>query len=215
MNKKIFILSLAASIILAQGCTNIKSMTSPSTSAVTQENIASSVDVNEEIFASGSARIEESGPGVAKMRAKQEAREELNKKLFKESETILNAYLLEINFYSKKISDQVIKDLGEYVAEGVLFEAEEKGSWIEGDKMFVVLSVSKDQVPLKTKETFIGHIDSILKKLKDVREKIESIPLEADASVQSPETQNDEDDVILEEKSTVPDDSKELIDVQL
>jgi hypothetical protein len=215
MKKKIFILCLTASMIFAQGCTNIKSMTSSLTSATTQENIASAVDVNEEIFASGDARIEESGKGVAKMRAKQAAREELKKKVFKESETILKAYLLEINFYSKKISDQVLKDLGEYVAEGVLFGAQEKTSWSENNKMFVVLSVDKNQVPLKTKETFIGHIDSIQSKLKEVRQKIQSIPVEGESPSQNTSFENSDEEIMLEEKAPLLEDSNEFIDVQL
>ncbi|WP_321327983.1 hypothetical protein [uncultured Ilyobacter sp.] len=215
MKKKIFILCLTASMIFAQGCTILKNMTSTSKSAITQENIASAVDINQEIFASGDARIEESGKGVAKMRAKQDAREKLRKKLFKESETILKAYLLEINFYSRKISDQVLKDLGEYVAEGILFEAEEKTSWSENNKMYVVLSVDKDAVPVKTKETFIGHIDSIQAKLKEVREKIQSIPVEGETFTETTDSDNSETDIILEENSPLLDDSDEFIDVQL
>ncbi|WP_320045977.1 hypothetical protein [uncultured Ilyobacter sp.] len=215
MKKKIFILSLTASMIFAQGCTNIKSMTSSSKSATTQENIASAVDINQEIFASGEAHIEESGKGVAKMRAKHDAREKLRKKLFKESETILKAYLLEINFYGRKISDQVLKDLGEYVAEGVLFEAVEKTSWSENNKMYVVLSVDKDAVSVKTKETFIAHIDSIQAKLKQVREKIQSIPLEGETSLETTDSDDSETEIILEEKSPILDDSNEFIDVQL
>ncbi|WP_319371199.1 hypothetical protein [uncultured Ilyobacter sp.] len=215
MKKKIFILCLTASMIFAQGCTNIKSLTSSSKSATTQENIASAVDINEEIFASGEARIEESGKGVAKMRAKQAAREELRKKLFKESETILKAYLLEINFYSKKISDQVLKDLGEYVADGVLFGAVEKTSWSENEKMYVVLSVDKNQVPLKTKETFIGHIDTIQAKLKEVRQKIQNIPVEGETYPQKTGSENKKSEIMLEENAPMLDNSDEFIDVQL
>jgi protein involved in sex pheromone biosynthesis len=210
MKKKMFILSLTASIIFLSGCTNIKEMTSPSTTAITQEKIAASVDVNEEVFSSGSARIEESGSGVAKMKARTKAREELKKKLFDESETILKAYLLEIDFYSKKISNQVITDLGEYVAEGVLFESKEKSSWIDGENMYVVLSVDKNQVPLKTKETFIGHLDSIMVKLSKVKEDIESIPMEGE--IISENINSQEEEIILEEN---PEETNEFIDVQL
>lgn len=210
MKKKLFILSLTASLIFMNGCTNIKEMTSPSKSAITQEKIAEAVDVNEEVFASGSATIEESGTGVAQMKARTKAREELRKKLFDESETILKAYLLEIDFYSKKISNQVIKDLGEYVAEGVLFESEEKSSWVDGENMYVVLSVDKNLVPIKTKETFIGHIDSIMGKLKEVKEDIQSIPLEGEVILEDTDSQEEKN--ILEENS---EENKEFIDVQL
>lgn len=79
----------------------------------------------------------------------------------------------------------------------------------------MVLSVDKDAVPVKTKETFITHIDSIQAKLKQVREKIQSIPVEGETFTETTDSNDIETDIILEENSPILDDSDEFIDVQL
>jgi hypothetical protein len=146
---------------------------------MSQERIAASVDVNDEIFGIGSAPIVESGQGVAKMRANKEAREDIRKKLQKETEDVLTAYLVEIDFYSKKISDNVMEDLSEYISNNMLNDTEEKDSWVENDRIYTVIAIDRDQVPLRSRDTFVTHIDSIIKKLTDLKGQIMNIPIEA------------------------------------
>jgi len=140
--------------------------------------VAASVDINDEIFGIGSAPIVESGQGVAKMRASKEAREDISKKLQKETENVLTAYLIEIDFYSKKISDNVMADLSEYISNTMLNDTEEKDSWVENERIYTVIAIDKSEVPLRSRDTFVTHIDSIIKKLTDLKGQIMDIPIE-------------------------------------
>ncbi|GLI55563.1 hypothetical protein PM10SUCC1_10770 [Propionigenium maris DSM 9537] len=179
--KKRMIMGFCTALLLMTGCTSLEGLgsSSSSKSPMSQERIAASVDVNDEIFGIGSAPIVESGQGVAKMRANKEAREDIRKKLQKETEDVLTAYLVEIDFYSKKISDNVMEDLSEYISNNMLNDTEEKDSWVENDRIYTVIAIDRDEVPLRSRDTFVTHIDSIIKKLTDLKGQILNIPIEA------------------------------------
>ncbi len=174
-------IGLCTALLLMTGCTGLEGLgsSSSSKSPMSQERIAASVDINDEIFGIGSAPIVESGQGVAKMRANKEAREDIRKKLQKETEDVLTAYLVEIDFYSKKISDNVMADLSEYISNNMLNDTEEKDSWVENDRIYTVIAIDRDEVPLRSRDTFVTHIDNIIKKLTDLKGQIMNIPLES------------------------------------
>lgn len=177
MKKRIFMGILSTLLIILTGCNNL-GVTNSTSSPMSQERIASSVDINEEIFGIGSAVIGESGNGVAKMRASKAAREDIRKKLMKETEIVLKAYLVDIDFYSKNISDDVMSDLSEYITNNLLNDVEEKDSWIENNKVYTVIAIDRDQIPTRSRDTFVAHIDSIIKKLSEIRTKILEIPID-------------------------------------
>ncbi len=178
--KKRMMIGLCTALLLMTGCTSLEGLgsSSSSKSPMSQERIAASVDVNDEIFGIGSAPIVESGQGVAKMRANKEAREDIRKKLQKETEDVLTAYLVEIDFYSKKISDKVMADLSEYISNNMLNDTEEKDSWVENERIYTVIAIDRDEVPLRSRDTFVTHIDNIIKKLTDLKGQIMDIPIE-------------------------------------
>lgn len=177
MNKKLLIGIFSTALLLMTGCTNLGAPSSTS-SPMSQERIASSVDINEEIYGIGSSNIEESGQGVAKMRASKAAREDISAKISKETTDVLKAYLMEIDFYSKNISDNVIKDLSEYITNTLLGETEEKDTWVENDKIYTVITIERSKIPSYSRDIFVFHIDSIIKKLTEVKAKIIAIPIE-------------------------------------
>lgn len=177
MNKKLAIGIISTALLLMTGCTNLGGSSSTS-SPMSQERIASAVDVNEEIYGIGSATIEESGQGVAKMRASKAARDDIAAKISKETSNVLKAYLIEIDFYSKKISDNVIKDLSEYITNSMLSETEEQDTWVENEKIYTVITIEKSKIPAHSRDTFISHIDSIVDRLTELRAEILSIPIE-------------------------------------
>lgn len=177
MNKKLVIGIISTVLLLMTGCTNLGTPSSTS-SPMSQERIASSVDINEEIYGIGSSSIEESGQGVAKMRASKAAREDISAKISKETTDVLKAYLMEIDFYSKNISDNVIKDLSEYITNTLLGETEEKDTWVENDKIYTVITIERSKIPSYSRDIFVFHIDSIIKKLTEVKAKIIAIPIE-------------------------------------
>ncbi len=218
MKKIIFLFLMTITLLAFTGCENLPTMGGTSKSPMSQERIATAVDVNEEIFGVGSATVTESGQGVAKMRANKIAREDLQKKLLKETKTILKAYLIEIDFYSKNISEKVISDLSEYITNILLNDATEKDSWIENEEIYVVLAINRNEIPEKTRDTFVAHIDSIIKKLETLKTNILEIPLENSATVEAPtkteaETTTEVVTPPAEEKVEFQDD--EAIDVQL
>ena len=177
MNKKLVIGIISTILLLMTGCTNLGTPSSTS-SPMSQERIASSVDINEEIYGIGSSTIEESGQGVAKMRASKAAREDISAKISKETTDVLKAYLMEIDFYSKNISDNVIKDLSEYITNTLLGETEEKDTWVENDKVYTVITIERSKIPSYSRDIFVFHIDSIIKKLTEVKAKIIAIPID-------------------------------------
>ncbi len=230
MKKKITIV-LCAALLMMTGCTNLGDLgsSSSSKSPMSQERIASSVDINDEIFGIGSAPILESGQGVAKMRANKEAREDIRKKLQAETEDVLTAYLVEIDFYSKKISDNVMADLSEYISNNMLNDTEEKDSWVENERIYTVIAIDRNQVPLRSRDTFVTHIDNIIKKLADLKGQIMEIPIEDTMKDPSPAAEKVEDTPVAEEapakEEAVPaetsesvelsDTDEDIIDVQL
>lgn len=193
MKNKFLLGVFAAALFIITGCTGLDSLggSSSTKSPMSQERIADSVDINEEIFGIGSAAIEESGRGVAKMRASKEARDDIKKKLLVETQTVLNAYLIEIDFYSKKISDRVMSDLSEYITDSMLSDTVEKDSWVENERIYTVIAIEKSEVPLRSRDTFVFHIESIIKKLTDLKAQIMEIPLE-DVSTPAPTLTADE-----------------------
>ena len=223
MNKKLATGIISAALFLMTGCTNLGGSSSTS-SPMSQEKIAAAVDINEEIYGIGSATIEESGQGVAKMRASKAARDDIKAKISKQTKDVLKAYLLEIDFYSKKISDNVIEDLSEYITNNMLNETEEKETWVENDKVYTVITLNRDRIPVSSRDTFIAHIDSIVERLTSIRAEILAIPVEnmaAPAEVEEvPVTlPEDSEDLIeensIEEVSSLTEADENFIDVQL
>jgi len=230
MKKKI-LMGLCAALLIMTGCTNLGDLgsSSSSKSPMSQERIAASVDINDEIFGIGSAPIVESGQGVAKMRANKEAREDIRKKLQKETEDVLTAYLVEIDFYSKKISDNVMADLSEYISNNMLSDTEEKDSWVENERIYTVIAIDRNEVPLRSRDTFVTHIDNIIKKLTDLKGQIMEIPIEDTMKKPLPAAEKAEADPVAEEapvkEDSAPADTPEnvelsdtdedIIDVQL
>ena len=230
MKKKI-LMGLCAALLIMTGCTNLGDLgsSSSSKSPMSQERIAASVDINDEIFGIGSAPIVESGQGVAKMRANKEAREDIRKKLQKETEDVLTAYLVEIDFYSKKISDNVMADLSEYISNNMLSDTEEKDSWVENERIYTVVAIDRNEVPLRSRDTFVTHIDNIIKKLTDLKGQIMEIPIEDTMKKPLPAAEKAEADPVAEEapvkEDSAPADTPEnvelsdtdedIIDVQL
>ncbi|WP_319370068.1 hypothetical protein [uncultured Ilyobacter sp.] len=166
-------LCILASLIFIQGCTSLSGG-----SPLRKAKIASSVNENEDMYIVGSAKVEDSGIEVARMKARTTAKEELKNEILKESKKIIETYLTDLDFYNKKLSDQIMTDLSEYVAEDIMTSAEEKSYWQEDGKAFVALSVKKDKIPTRTRTTFLKHLDGIMEKVKSLKERIESIPLE-------------------------------------
>lgn len=214
MNKKLVIGIISTVLLLMTGCTNLGTPSSTS-SPMSQERIASSVDINEEIYGIGSSSIEESGQGVAKMRASKAAREDISAKISKETTDVLKAYLMEIDFYSKNISDNVIKDLSEYITNTLLGETEEKDTWVENDKIYTVITIERSKIPSYSRDIFVFHIDSIIKKLTEVKAKIIAIPIEnvdSKPQIANPLVEEVPTTTEAKEDVTVTEDTEKLID---
>lgn len=226
MNKKLAIGIISAALFLMTGCTNLGNSSSTS-SPMSQEKIAAAVDINEEIYGIGSAPIEESGQGVAKMRASKDARDDIKAKISKQTKDVLKAYLVEIDFYSKKISDNVIDDLSEYITNNMLNETEEKDTWVENNKIYTVITLDRERIPVSSRDTFIAHIDSIVERLTGLRAEILAIPVEdmtppqetEEVPVTLPEEVEDTENLMettpVEEVSSLNEVDENFIDVQL
>lgn len=198
--KKILIYLTLAITTLITGCTSLEKIT-PSTSSLSQEKVADSVDAMGEYFATGSEKIGESGQEFAKQKALADAKKKLKTTLVKESEVILRSHMQEVNFYDKGRSKKLISELSEVIANNSLSEAREKNSWIEGEKLNVVLTVQKSAVQLRAKNQFIDFIDQVIERLKISKSSIESIPI---ASPDTPVTIPAGDDEIPVGDNIIP-----------
>ncbi len=167
-NNKVLILLLIT--IIVGGCTNI---TETFTSTYT-DNQRVNFNVKEEtqLFAVGDATVNESGSAVAKMKAKESAKEQLKKQIFSESTLVLNSLFQEIQSKSISTSKTTIEDLAGLVASNLISEASQTNTWANEGKEFVVLAIDKNVIPDTSKDVFIQHLETIIVKLKGTIEKV-------------------------------------------
>ncbi|MGL4989444.1 MAG: hypothetical protein ACRCYT_00625 [Cetobacterium sp.] len=160
-------------IFLFTGCTvsSISNLNSEDDSTATTRNSVL-VDSENEIIAVGSAKIAGSGTLVANGKASRDAKDKLKVKILAEENIIFKSFLIPADPYTKKILSPALSDLIDYTANQLLQKADQKDSWTENNKAYIVYSISKNDILVESQNIFIQYIDDITSKLQTIKEDI-------------------------------------------
>lgn len=166
-------------IILATGCSSLDSTLSnvlPSKSNAVplelQEQMATRVNPEQELFALGSAEIETSGAIIAQSKANKNAKDLLKGKIKKEVAINFNSFMLNMDSYSKGLAAPVLPDLTEYASELILKNASQKGAWENNKKVYSLFVVERDDVTLQSKNVFSTFLEDISGRLLNTKDKL-------------------------------------------
>ena len=106
------------------GCTSINTLIdetlpkkNPPIPVALQEQIATKINPENEIFAVGNSSIDKSGTLIAQAKANKNAKELLKEQIRKEIRINFNTFLLNTDNYSKNIISPVINDLSDYTVD--------------------------------------------------------------------------------------------------
>lgn len=181
MKKTNFIILFLLAVLIT-GCTSINETISsviPRKSTAVplelQEQMATRVNPEQELFALGSADIGTSGAVIAQAKANKDARDILKGKVKKEVEINFNSFMLNMDSYSKGLAAPVLSDLNEYASELVLKKATQKGAWENDKKVYSLFVVTRDDVAEQSKNVFSSFLGDISGRLLNTKEKISDI----------------------------------------
>lgn len=182
MKKFIFIFILT--IFFISGCTSINTLinealpTKSSTIPVAlQEQIATKINPENELFAVGHANIDKSGSLLAQAKANKNAKEALKVQIKKEVKVNFNVFMMNIDNYSKGIISPVLSDLTDYAVDLGSKHAVQKGAWENDSAVYSLFAVNRDKIVELSKEVFTGYLGDISGKLNNIKSKIGNIKL--------------------------------------
>ncbi|STO30949.1 Uncharacterised protein [Fusobacterium necrogenes] len=182
MKKFIFIFILT--IFFISGCTSINTLinealpTKSSTIPVAlQEQIATKINPENELFAVGHANIDKSGSLLAQAKANKNAKEALKVQIKKEVKVNFNVFMMNIDNYSKGIISPVLSDLTDYAVDLGSKHAVQKGAWENDSAVYSLFAVDRDKIVELSKEVFTGYLGDISGKLNNIKSKIGNIEL--------------------------------------
>ncbi|MGL5279704.1 MAG: hypothetical protein ACRC8M_11620 [Cetobacterium sp.] len=166
MLKKLTALSL---IFFLSGCNNLSIPNSMENTENT-ERMTTSIDSENEVIGIGSSKIGSSGTLVATGKAVREAKEKLKSKILAEEEIVFKSFLVPADPYTKKILSPALSDLMDYTATQLVQKSIEKDTWMENNKVYVVYSLSKNEILAESQNIFIQYIDDITSKFQLIKE---------------------------------------------
>ncbi|WP_448820671.1 hypothetical protein [Cetobacterium sp.] len=156
-------------ILFLSGCNNL-SIPNPMETTENTDRMITSVDSENEIMGIGSSKIGNSGTLVATGKAVRDAKEKLKSKILSEEEIVFKSFLVPADPYTKKILSPALSDLMDYAATQLVQKSVEKDTWLENNKVFVVYSISKNEVLSESQNIFIQYIDDITSKFQLIKE---------------------------------------------
>lgn len=156
-------------ILFLTGCNNLP-IPNPMETTENTDRMITSVDSENEIMGIGSSKIGNSGTLVATGKAVRDAKEKLKSKILSEEEIVFKSFLVPADPYTKKILSPALSDLMDYAATQLVQKSVEKDTWMENNKVFVVYSISKNEVLSESQNIFIQYIDDITSKFQLIKE---------------------------------------------
>lgn len=158
------------SLILFSGCSNIPLPNGIGEPSTLENKVSTTIDNENEVFGSGSAKLESSGTLIAMGKAKKEAKEELKDKIISEEKIIFSSFLVTADPYTKNILEPALPDLMEYTANELVQKSIEKESWLEGNSAYTIFSISKGEILTESQSIFIQYLDDITSKFQTIKE---------------------------------------------
>lgn len=169
-------------LFLLTGCSSLNNLIdealptkAPTIPVALQEQIATKINPENEIYSVGYATIDRSGSLIAQAKANKQAKDLLKEKVKKEVKINFNSFLLNSDTYSKSIISPVLSDLSDYTVDLVLKNASQKGAWENETSVYSLFSIERDQITNISKQVFTGYLGDISGKLNNIRQKIDEI----------------------------------------
>lgn len=182
MKKFIFFISIFAFFI--SGCTSLNTFLdenlpkkSPSVPVALQEQIATKINPENELYSVGYSTIDKSGALIAQAKANKQAKDLLKDQIKKEVKINFDTFMLNTDNYSKGIISPVVDDLSDYAIDLALKNATQKGAWENETAVYSLFSVERDKITEVSKQVFTGYLGDVSSKLNNIKNKVGDIEL--------------------------------------
>ncbi len=183
---KKFILFITIFSFFLVGCTSINTFIdenlpkkNPTIPVALQEQIATKINPENELFAVGHANIDKSGSLIAQAKANKNAKDLLKEQIKKEIKINFNTFMLNTDSYSKGIISPVLNDLSDYTIDLALKSATQKGAWENDSAVYSLFAVDRERINQVSKQVFTSYLGDISGKLNNIKERIGDIQIGA------------------------------------
>lgn len=183
---KKFILFITIFSFFLVGCTSINTFIdenlpkkNPTIPVALQEQIATKINPENELFAVGHANIDKSGSLIAQAKANKNAKDLLKEQIKKEVKINFNTFMLNTDTYSKGIISPVLNDLSDYTIDLALKSATQKGAWENDSAVYSLFAVDRERINQVSKQVFASYLGDISGKLNNIKERIGDIQIGA------------------------------------
>lgn len=183
---KKFILFITIFSFFLVGCTSINTFIdenlpkkNPTIPVALQEQIATKINPENELFAVGHANIDKSGSLIAQAKANKNAKDLLKEQIKKEVKINFNTFMLNTDSYSKGIISPVLNDLSDYTIDLALKSATQKGAWENDSAVYSLFAVDRERINQVSKQVFTSYLGDISGKLNNIKERIGDIQIGA------------------------------------
>lgn len=198
---KKFIFYVAIFTFFLSGCTSINNFideTLPKRNTTIpvalQEQIATKINPENELFAVGHSSIDKSGAIIAQAKANKHAKDLLKEQIKKEVKINFNTFMLNTDNYSKGIISPVLDDLSDYAIDLALKNSTQKGAWENDTAVYSLFAVNRDKVTEVSKQVFTGYLSDVSGKLNNIKNKIGD--MEMTAPINSSENNSTDEEII-------------------
>jgi len=195
-------------VLILSACSNLSNL---DINSLTGKKVAIPNEISNTLSAKqyytvGSDKLTDSGIIVAKENAKVDANKNLQKIVDRNVKKRLKVYLKEIDYFSKKLSNKVIKDLSKYTALSLRNDVKFKDGWTDEKGNYnVVAFIERSKVNEKTRKVFLNHLTDVMNNLEKAKGNIgNNFYLEREANKAT-----------LKKKVTSPKENFEEIEIEL
>lgn len=176
---KKFILFISIFSFFISGCTSLNNFIdetlpkrNPTVPVALQEQIATKINPENELFSVGYSTIDKSGAIIAQAKANKHAKDLLREQLKKEVKINFDTFMLNTDNYSKGIISPVISDLSDYAIDLALKNATQKGAWENDTAVYSLFAVDRDKVTEVSKQVFTGYLGDVSSKLNSIKNRV-------------------------------------------
>lgn len=157
-----------------------------------QEQIATKINPENELFAVGNSNIDKSGAIIAQAKANKHAKDLLKEQIKKEIKINFNTFMLNTDNYSKGIISPVLSDLTDYAVDVALKNASQKGTWENDTSVYSLFAVDRDKITEVSKQVFTGYLGDVSGKLNSIKNKIGDMEINVPANSLDSNSNNNE-----------------------
>lgn len=198
---KTFLFFIAIISFSLTGCTSINNFIdenlprkNPTIPIALQEQIATKINPENELFTVGYSGIDKSGALIAQAKANKNAKELLKEQIKKEVKINFNTFMLNTDTYSKGIISPVLNDLSDYVIDLSLKSATQKGAWENDSAVYSLFAIDREKINQVSKQVFTGYLSDISGKLNNIKNKIGD--LQIGAPIKNSKNQSEDNEII-------------------